>query len=132
MLPSCLQNRTLGILGGGQLGRMSAMAAARLGIQTVIFCPDQDSPASQVVRETVVAPYDDRSALARFSDQVDYISYEFENIPLRTIDYLESLKENRVFPRKNLLAVTQGPHKGKNISERPVHKNAALGRYIRY
>ena len=58
---------TLGILGGGQLGRMLALAAARLGLDCVVLTPDPDSPASRVVKQTFVAPYDDPAALAAFS-----------------------------------------------------------------
>ncbi len=98
---------TLGILGGGQLGRMSAMAAARLGISVVIFCPEKNAPASQVSKETIVAEYDDKDALKRFSEITDFISYEFENIPVETIDYLEELKQKSVLPDKRLLHVSQ-------------------------
>ena len=100
-------NITLGILGGGQLGRMSAMAAARLGISVIIYCPEENSPASEVSKETIVAPYDDKDALQRFSALTDIISYEFENIPVETIDYLNSLKSDSVLPTKTLLDVSQ-------------------------
>ncbi len=98
---------TLGILGGGQLGRMSAMAAARLGISVIIFCPQEDSPASYVSKETIIADYDDESALKIFSEKVNFISYEFENIPVKTIEYLSSLKQDSILPDKTLLHVSQ-------------------------
>lgn len=98
---------TLGILGGGQLGRMSAMAAARLGIQVVIFCPEHDCPASHVSFKTITADYDDQDALSRFVECVDFISYEFENIPVETIDYLENLKPGCIRPKRHLLDVSQ-------------------------
>ena len=60
LLPSSV---TLGILGGGQLGRMSAIAAARLGIEVIIFCPEESCPASRVSKETIVAEYNDEAAL---------------------------------------------------------------------
>lgn len=97
----------LGILGGGQLGRMSAQAARKLGIETVIYCPEQNSPASQVADETIVAAYADEAALREFGYSVDHISYEFENIPTDTIDYLASLKQASVLPAPNLLLVAQ-------------------------
>lgn len=97
--------RTLGILGGGQLGRMSALAAARLGIKTHIFCPDQESPASHVAARSFVAAYDDQAALAEFAQSVDVISYEFENIPVETVRYLKTLKP--VFPDDDLLEIAQ-------------------------
>lgn len=104
---------TLGILGGGQLGRMSAVAAARLGIDVVIFCPEDNAPASHVSKATVTASYDDREALQDFAGRCDYISYEFENIPVETIDYLDSLKPGCVRPTKALLEVSQDRLKEK-------------------
>jgi 5-(carboxyamino)imidazole ribonucleotide synthase len=95
----------LGILGGGQLGRMSALAAARLGIKTIIFTPEKDSPASFVSNQTLMAEYSDKSALQDFAGKVDVISYEFENIPLETITYLEKLKA--VYPDNRLLEASQ-------------------------
>ena len=105
----------LGILGGGQLGRMSAMAAARLGISVIIFCPEKNSPASHVAMDTIIANYDDKDALRTFSNRCDYISYEFENIPLTTVEYLESLKESSVLPSKSLLHVSQDRIKEKQF-----------------
>ena len=96
---------TLGILGGGQLGRMSALAAARLGIACVIFTPDEGSPASQVSLGIIVAAYDDEAALKDFADKVDVITYEFENIPVKTIAFLQKLKP--VYPDDKLLEVAQ-------------------------
>lgn len=101
------QKIRLGILGGGQLGRMSAQAASKLNIETVIFCPEDNSPASQVADQTFIAEYDNKDALKTFSDACDYISYEFENIPVKTIDYLDKLKPNSVYPEKTLLEVSQ-------------------------
>ncbi|MGB8277186.1 MAG: 5-(carboxyamino)imidazole ribonucleotide synthase [Methylovirgula sp.] len=75
---------TIGILGGGQLGRMLAMAAARLGLKAHIFSPEQDSPAFAVAASHMIADYDDEKALAHFADQVDVVTYEFENVPART------------------------------------------------
>ena len=75
---------TIGILGGGQLGRMLAMAAARLGLKAHIFSPDSDSPAFDVAATHTIAAFDDETALAHFADQVDVVTYEFENVPART------------------------------------------------
>ncbi len=115
---------TLGILGGGQLGRMSALAASRLGISVIILCPEENSPASHVALETIIAPYDDKYALKEFSDKVDVVSYEFENIPVETIEYLESLRSNSVFPDKNLLQVSQDRIKEKTFINRSNIKTA--------
>jgi 5-(carboxyamino)imidazole ribonucleotide synthase len=76
---------TIGILGGGQLGRMLALAAARLGLDVVILTPDAGSPASKVSRETIVAAYDDEGALARLAALADVVTYEFENVPAATV-----------------------------------------------
>jgi 5-(carboxyamino)imidazole ribonucleotide synthase len=75
---------TIGILGGGQLGRMLAMAAAQLGLKAHIFSPDTDSPAFDVAANHTIAAFDDEAALAHFADQVDVVTYEFENVPART------------------------------------------------
>jgi 5-(carboxyamino)imidazole ribonucleotide synthase len=96
---------TVGILGGGQLGRMLALAAARLGLKCVVFAPEKDSPAFQVTRTHVVAAYDDRAALQRFAAGVDVITYEFENIPGDTGAFLAGPKPVR--PNPQALAVIQ-------------------------
>jgi 5-(carboxyamino)imidazole ribonucleotide synthase len=106
---------TLGILGGGQLGRMSAIAAARLGIPVIIFCPEQDCPASYVAKETITASYDDHDSLRLLSEKTDVISYEFENIPLKTIEYLEELKPGSILPDKKLLDASQDRIKEKTF-----------------
>jgi len=90
---------TIGILGGGQLGRMTALAAARLGFRTHVFCPDHDSPAAQVTAVSTVAAYDDAEALAAFADDVDVVTFEFENIPDTAAEILASLKPTRPAPQ---------------------------------
>lgn len=100
-----MPQKTLGILGGGQLGRMSAMAAARLGIKVHIFCPEQNAPASDVAAKTFVADYGNRMALRSFAKSVDAITYEFENIPVETIRYLQKFKP--VLPDDRLLEIAQ-------------------------
>lgn len=82
--------KTIGIIGGGQLGRMTALAAANLGYKTHIFCPEANSPASYVAYSTTVAAYDDREALLAFSKAVDVVSFEFENIPHEAVEFLSS------------------------------------------
>ena len=83
---------TLGILGGGQLGRMLSVAAARLGLRCHIYCPDADSLAFQVADAFTQAPYDDEAALQAFAAGVDAVTYEFENIPARTAALLSAAK----------------------------------------
>jgi 5-(carboxyamino)imidazole ribonucleotide synthase len=96
---------TIGILGSGQLGRILALAAARLGFKCHIFAPDRDSPAFDVVRESTRADYDDEQALARFAENVDVVTYEFENIPAETAAFLAPLVP--VLPDPRILATTQ-------------------------
>lgn len=108
-----MEIKTLGILGGGQLGRMSALAAARLGIRTHIYCPEENCPASQVTNIFTCADYEDQSALKAFADAVDVISYEFENIPLETIELLEKIKPVR--PDRRVLEVSQNRLKEKHF-----------------
>lgn len=79
---------TIGILGGGQLGRMLALAAARLGFDVAILEPEEDSPASRVARATFIGPYDDPEALAALADASDVVTYEFENVPVGAADWL--------------------------------------------
>jgi len=79
---------TLGIIGGGQLGLMTSLAAARLGIKCHIYCPDTDSPAFSVSDAHSCAPYEDLDALARFADSVDAVTFEFENIPADSVRVL--------------------------------------------
>ena len=73
---------TIGILGGGQLGRMLAIAAAQLGYRVHIYAPEGSGPAADVCVEWVRGAWEDEEALARFADAVDVITYEFENIPV--------------------------------------------------
>ncbi|MGB1033775.1 MAG: 5-(carboxyamino)imidazole ribonucleotide synthase, partial [Primorskyibacter sp.] len=80
---------TIGILGGGQLGRMLSVAAARLGYRTHIYDPGAHPPAGQVAQDVTTAAFDDVAALERFAAMVDIITYEFENIPTRALDLLQ-------------------------------------------
>ena len=96
---------TIGILGGGQLGRMLALAAARLGLHCHVYCPEKDSPAFDVVRRVTEAKYDDKAALEKFATSVDVITYEFENVPSGTASFLAARKP--VLPNPKVLATTQ-------------------------
>jgi len=79
----------IGILGGGQLGRMLALAAADLGLDVHVFTPETDSPASRVARKTWVAPFDDRIALRDFAASIKVCTLEFENVPVDAVDLIE-------------------------------------------
>ncbi len=96
---------TVGILGGGQLARMLAMAAAGLGLRTHVYAPDEDSPAFEVAGARTVARYDDEAALDAFARAVDVATYEFENVPARTVAVLDPLVPVR--PNGRALAITQ-------------------------
>jgi 5-(carboxyamino)imidazole ribonucleotide synthase len=80
--------RTIGIIGGGQLGRMLAFAASRLNFRTVILEPIADCPAAQLANSQIVAAYDDKQALAELARQVDVVTYEFENVPVDAARFL--------------------------------------------
>ena len=86
---------TIGILGGGQLGRMTALAAARLGYKTIVYAPDDDSVAAEIATLYVQGDYDDRLALEWFGERVDVITYEFENVPEATVAACETMKPVR-------------------------------------
>ena len=72
---------TLGIIGGGQLGSMLAIAAKKLNIKTVIFCDDVDAPAQNFCNKFIYGAYSDREKILEFIRQVDLVTFEFENIP---------------------------------------------------
>ena len=95
---------TIGILGGGQLGRMLAVAASRLGLQARVYDPDPAAPAGQIARLTC-ATYDDIAALSAFASSVDVITYEFENIPTAALDALQALRP--IHPGRRALATSQ-------------------------
>jgi 5-(carboxyamino)imidazole ribonucleotide synthase len=96
---------TIGILGGGQLGRMLAMAAARLGLRCQVFSPDPESPAFDVVLNATCAEYADVEALELFAGDVDVITYEFENVPAASAMILAARRP--VLPNRKILETTQ-------------------------
>jgi 5-(carboxyamino)imidazole ribonucleotide synthase len=82
---------TIGILGGGQLGRLLAMAAARLGFDVAVLTPESDSPASRVAAQTLVAAYDDPAALSELARRCAVVTFEFENVPAEVVAALHGL-----------------------------------------
>jgi 5-(carboxyamino)imidazole ribonucleotide synthase len=96
----------IGVLGGGQLGRMMALAAARLGFDTAILTPRADSPASRVAAHTIVAAYDDPAGLAELARLSAVVTYEFENVPAAATARLQALG-CPVAPGPRALAVAQ-------------------------
>lgn len=107
---------TVGILGGGQLGRMFGIAARRMGYRVHAFEPHPDSPAGQISDVEVNAPYTDSLALARFARQVDVISFEFENIPLSAIREVAGIRPLR--PRGEVLHICQNREREKAFLSR--------------
>ncbi len=97
--------RTVGIIGGGQLGRMLAMAAARLNLRTVILEPQADCPAAQVANAQITAAYDDPKALSDLASLCDVVTYEFENVPVAAAQTLQ--RSVPVYPPPKALEVAQ-------------------------
>ena len=96
---------TLGIIGGGQLGSMLAMAANNLNIKTVIFCNDIDAPAQNFSNEFVHGQYEDSNKIKEFINKVDIITYEFENIPFKTLREINRTKP--VLPKPSINRIVQ-------------------------
>jgi 5-(carboxyamino)imidazole ribonucleotide synthase len=109
-----LPGATIGILGGGQLGRMLAMAAAQLGYHTHIFSPDDESPAVDVASYWTQADYLDFAALDQFAASVDCITYEFENVPVAAVTHVA--KSCTLFPNPAALDIAQDRLTEKNYA----------------
>lgn len=106
-------NSTIGIFGGGQLGRMTALAAARLGYRCHVFTPERDSPAEQVCADATIADYDDRRALDAFASKVRVVTSEFENVSADALRYLAERVPVR--PGPEVLATAQDRIKEKTF-----------------
>jgi 5-(carboxyamino)imidazole ribonucleotide synthase len=111
---------TIGILGGGQLGRMLAMAAARLGLRCQVFSPDPESPAFDVVLNATCAEYADVEALELFANDVDVITYEFENVPAAAAMILAARRP--LLPERKILETTQD-----RLAEKDFVKQLGIG-----
>ncbi|MEM6603345.1 MAG: 5-(carboxyamino)imidazole ribonucleotide synthase [Pseudomonadota bacterium] len=109
----------IGILGGGQLGRMLAMTAARLGIKTIIFSEEQNCPAGSVADELVFGSFQDANLLDEFSRKCSVVTYEFENIPLSVVNYIAT--RSNLYPGRDILAMTQD-----RLSEKSFLKSLGL------
>lgn len=103
----------IGIIGGGQLGRMICFAAHKMGFETVIFSDQKNSPASFVTSKTIVSDYSDRTALQKFASEIDVATFEFENIPYETLNYISSLIPTS--PNSEVLKITQNRILEKNF-----------------
>jgi 5-(carboxyamino)imidazole ribonucleotide synthase len=98
--------QTIGVIGGGQLGRMFALEAKRMGFDVITLDPQEHSPTGQVADEQIVAAYDDLAAIEELGAKTDVITYEFENVAIKSIEYLEE-HGYRVMPSSSVLRVTQ-------------------------
>jgi len=106
----------IGMLGGGQLGRMTALAAAAMGYRTHVLSPEPDSPCAQVTDRATLSSYRDEAALAAFADTVDVVTFEFENIPYETVAFLAG--RTTVRPGPEALAVCQDRLREKDFVNR--------------
>ena len=96
---------TLGIIGGGQLGSMLAIAAKKLNVKTVVFCDDIDAPAQNFCNQFVAGSYDNKEKISEFINQVDLVTYEFENIPFETLNEINKFKP--VLPKPSINRLIQ-------------------------
>lgn len=110
-----LPGATLGVFGSGQLGRMFALAAARMGYRVHVFSPEADSPAGQVAASQTVADYADLDAVAKFARGVDVVTLEFENVPTSATDAAARIVP--VHPSSEVLHVTQNRLREKRFLE---------------
>lgn len=104
---------TIGIVGGGQLGRMMALAAANLGYQIIVYSPEEEAPAAHVSAKHICASYDDKEQLTEFAKQVDIITLEFENIPHISLQILSKFVE--VWPHWEVLRIAQNRIREKDF-----------------
>ncbi len=100
-----LPGSTIGVMGGGQLGRMFAIAARRMGYRVHTFSPDEDTPTGQLADREVAARYDDAEAVRDFARGIDVLTFEFENIPVQTVEWAREFCEVR--PAARVLHVCQ-------------------------
>src|SRR5437588_5822405 len=104
---------TIGILGGGQLGRMTALAAARLGYKTHVFANEPDAPAVQVCAAATIAPFGDAAAVARFAAAIDVATCEFENVPAAALRRVAAKRP--VLPGPEVIEIAQDRLREKNF-----------------
>ncbi len=116
----------IGIIGGGQLGRMLALSAYQLGFRVAVYCPDKDSAAFEVTPHRFIAAYEDEEKLREFANFVDIITYEFENLPVQSIKFLEQIKP--VSPSSTILAIAQDRLREKHFL---VANNIEVAKYFK-
>ena len=103
----------LGILGGGQLGSMLATAAKKLNVQTFIYCDDENAPAQKFADDFILGDYNDENKISEFVNKVNVVTYEFENIPFNTLEFIN--KHKQVLPKPNINQVIQNRFSEKNF-----------------
>ena len=103
----------LGILGGGQLGSMLATAAKKLNVQTIIYCDDENAPAQKFADDFILGDYNDEHKILEFVNKVNIVTYEFENIPFNTLEFIN--KHKQVLPKPNINQVIQNRFSEKNF-----------------
>ncbi|MBV9671433.1 MAG: ATP-grasp domain-containing protein, partial [Verrucomicrobia bacterium] len=108
-----LPGATIGLLGGGQLGRMFAIAARRMGYRVHTLEPSPDSPAGQISDREFIGAFDDLELIAQFGDSVDVVTFEFENIPAGIVDFLSHRRVVR--PRSEVLHICQNREREKSF-----------------
>lgn len=124
---------TIGILGGGQLGRMLALAAQRMGYRVIAFTPDHDSPISQVCSKTIVSSFEDLDAIRLFAQEAKVVTFEFENIPAAAYEAIAAC--TMAAPSPSILAISQNRQKEKSyltdhgfptVPSHPIHSEEDL------
>ena len=106
-------NKTLGIIGAGQLGKMIGLAAANLGIKVCFYDPDPNAPAKSISNFFYNEKYTNKKKISEFSKKCDFVTYEFENIPVNSLKVLE--KKNKVYPNINALKISQDRYLEKSF-----------------
>jgi 5-(carboxyamino)imidazole ribonucleotide synthase len=108
-----MSNLVLGIIGGGQLGSMLAKAAKKMNVETVIFCDDFESPAKKFADKFIFGNYKDKNIIDNFINKVNVVTFEFENIPFETLEYINSIKP--VYPNPSVNKILQNRLYEKNF-----------------
>ena len=106
-------HKVLGIIGGGQLGSMLCQAASKINIKTKIYCDDKDAPAQNYSDEFIYGAYNDDDKIIEFANQVDVVTFEFENIPVPTLEKIKSVKP--VYPDPNINFIIQNRSREKKF-----------------
>ena len=106
-------HKVLGIIGGGQLGSMLCQAASKINIKTKIYCDDKDAPAQNYSDEFIYGAYNDDDKIIEFANQVDVVTFEFENIPVPTLEKIKSVKP--VYPDPNINFIIQDRSREKKF-----------------